>query len=107
MALALVDLYREGKTSKFVHGPTVTSCREVSKLAWWGLVVEEPTLRPDGGRAGYWKVTEKGEQFIKGQIKCQKYAHVFDSKVLGHDGEMTGISEAIGSPFHYNELMNA
>jgi len=107
MAKALVDLYKEGKTFKFVHGPTVTTCREVSKLSWWGLVVEESTLRPDGGRSGYWRVTKKGEQFIKKQIKCQKYAHVFDGKILNHVGDFINIEDAFGSPFHYNELMNA
>jgi hypothetical protein len=106
MARGLTELYKEGRASKFVHAPTVSSCREVSQLSWWGLVVEESTLRPDGGRSGYWRVTKKGEQFIKNEVKCEKYTYVFDSKILGHDGDMVDISEALGEPFHYRELMN-
>ena len=106
MAKGLIDLYKAGGISEFVHAPTISSCREVSQLAWWGLVAEESTLRPDGGKSGYWKVTKKGEEFIKSEVKCDKYTYVFDGKILGHDGDMVDISEALGEPFHYRSMMN-
>ena len=107
MARSLIEMYRVGGLD-WVHVPTQIGARsrEEGKLAYWGLVEEERERRPDGGRAGYWRVTPYGELFIRRGVTIPKYARIFNGKVLGLDTtEQVSIKDALGTKFDYNELM--
>lgn len=107
MARSLIRMYRAGGLD-WVHLPTQIGARsrEEGKLAYWNLVEEEKILRPDGGRAGYWRVTKLGELFLKDQCTVPKYARVYNQKVLSLDpSEQVTIKDALGTKFDYNELM--
>ncbi len=71
----------------------------------WGLIEEERTLREDGGRAGFWRVTEAGEQWVRGEISIPKYALIYDGRRLGVRGDAVTIRDALGNNFDYQELM--
>lgn len=108
MARSLIAMYQVGGKD-WIHLPTQIGARsrEEGKLAYWGLVEEQKDVRPDGGRAGYWRVTDLGELFIKDRVKLPKYARVFDGRCLSLDPtEKVSIKDAIGDRFDYNELMN-
>lgn len=113
MARSLIAIYqasmRNGNAGLgWVHVPTEISARsrEEGKLAYWNLVEEERTLRPDGGRAGYWRVTRIGELFLKYQCTVPKYARVYNGRVLSLDpSEQVTIKDALGTKFDYSELM--
>lgn len=108
MAKALVTMFLAGAVYKFVHVPSLDGdTHEASQLSWWGLIEEDSNRRSDGGKAGYWKITEKGRQFLNKEITIAKHAKVYDGVVYGFDGDLINIDDALGSPFHYNELMNA
>src|SRR4051812_42949405 len=70
MAASLVKMYRINKTD-WVHVPTSIGAksREEGKLRYWNLVEEQSGKGLHGGRAGYWRVTEFGEQFLLRQTK--------------------------------------
>lgn len=107
MAKSLIRMYRVGGL-EWVHLPTQIGARsrEEGKLAYWGLVEEEKTLRADGGRAGYWRVTLLGELFLRGKCTVPKYARVYDGRVLSLDAnEQVSIYDALGTKFDYAELM--
>jgi hypothetical protein len=107
MARSLITMYRVGGLD-WVHLPTQigSRSREEGKLAYWGLVEEERTLRPDGGRAGYWRVTPAGELFVRGKMTIPKYARVYDGRVLSLiTTEQVTIREALGDKFNYDDLM--
>lgn len=78
---------------------------DISKLRYWGLVEEERTLRPDGGRAGIWRMTHRGELFVRGIIMVKKYAHIYDGRCLKLSGELVDVRECLGEKFDYAELM--
>lgn len=107
MARSLIEMYREaGK--EYAHLPTVISSQRADegKLAYWGLLEEEKVRRPDGGRAGYWRVTDLGEAFIRSGLAVPKYAYVFNGKVLSLDNSVNvSIKDALGTKFDYAELM--
>ena len=84
-----------------------TDNREESKLRYWGLLEEEPTRRPDGGRAGWWRVTQHGEQWIRGEVVIPKYAEIYNGECLGLIGEPTTIRQALGKKFDLAELMDS
>ena len=106
MARSLIAMFTVGGTN-WVHVPTQIGARsrEEGKLAYWGLVVEERTLRPDGGRAGYWRVTESGKQFVLQLKNIPEYAIVYNGRVLGFDGPSVSITDALGKKFNYDDLM--
>lgn len=107
MARSLIAMYQVGRRD-WVHLPTQIGARsrEEGKLAYWGLIEEQITPRDDGGRAGYWRVTALGEQFLKAKVSLPKYARIYDGRLLSLDqSEMVTIRDVIGDKFDYNELM--
>jgi hypothetical protein len=73
----------------------------------WHLVAELDEPRDDGGRAGYWRVTELGVEFLRGTLRVPKYARVYDGRRLGFAGELVGVADCLGEPFRLDELMAA
>ena len=106
MARSLIAMYR-AKAMQWQHVPTTVGgkSREEGKLAYWGLVEEEKVLRPDGGRAGYWRVTQKGWAFLTNTLKIDKYVYVYNGKPLSFEGPQVTIEDALGDGFDYKELM--
>ena len=80
--------------------------KQETTIARWGLMEEEAVRRPDGGRAGFWRVTADGERWLKGEKNIPKYALLYDSKCLGHRGEYVSIHDALGMNFDYRSVMN-
>lgn len=105
MARALITLYRHaGRT--YAHAPSLPGdTHEMSQLSWWGLVEDEGTLRDDGGRAGWWRVTDAGEAFVRDLSTVPKYARIYDHRCLNLVGDPVGIRDALGKRFRYDELM--
>ena len=106
-AAALIRLYRAAGT-EFAHWPTVNRGfrADECKMEYWGLVEEASIPREDGGRAGWWRVTDAGADWVTGRSSVPKYARIFDSKCLGLVGADVTIRDALGVKFNYNELMN-
>lgn len=106
MAVSLIRMWKTAGLD-WQHVPTTIGgkSREEGKLRYWGLVEEETTLREDGGRAGYWRVTPRGRDFIHTVIVVEKYALVYDGRCLGLIDGPIGIRACLGSKFDYAELM--
>lgn len=105
MARSLIHIYRiNGKGWVHVRAIGARS-REEGKLAYWGLLEEQTGVGLHGGRAGYWRVTDKGEQFLLHNLTVPMYARVFDGKVYGFEGGAVNIKDALGTKFNYEELM--
>lgn len=51
--------------------------RDVATCAYFDL------MEQDEKRRGYWRITETGKAFLRGDATIPKYAHVFDGKVRG------------------------
>lgn len=107
MVEALVAMARAGALTGWKHMPTVVGAKRAdeAKLAYWGLLEEERTLRDDGGRAGYWRITTDGHAFLKGDLKVPKYALVYNGKCVGHDGDMVTAETCLGHKFDLAELL--
>lgn len=94
----------------WVHVPTTGRLAqlggEFARLRYWGLIVEEPEVRPDGGRTGWWQLTEKGHRFVHFKMSLPKYVKIYDGRVLGFDdAQRVSIVDALGHKFNYHELM--
>jgi len=110
MARSLIMMWRLAGTD-WMHltdlGPMDDRGREETKLAYWGLVEEERTERPDGARDARHRVTPLGAHFVKGEVSVQKYARVYNGGgvSVGLTGPLIDIHDALRDKFDYQELM--
>jgi hypothetical protein len=109
-ARALIVQYRH-YGSVWAHLPALRMLQgaqhsnEEPKLRYWGLLEEESDRREDGGRAGWWRVTDLGERFVLGQARVEKYARLYDGRCLNLAGPFVSIQDALGNKFNYDDLM--
>jgi hypothetical protein len=82
-----------------------TVAGDFAKLKHWGLIEEELIRRPDGGRAGWWRLTELGLLFSHERVRVRKYVRLFDNNLIGFDGPEILIADAFRNPFDYAEIM--
>ena len=80
---------------EWVHVPSLvpSRARDDAMLCYWGLVERSRDVRPDGGEKGVWRLTEKGFQFLRGELKIEKYAWVKDKRVIYFDGPLITIGD--------------
>lgn len=84
-----------------------TNSRDTTRLALWGLIEEERAVRDDGGRVGNWRITERGHQFIHGQIVVPKYAVTLFGERIGYDDEQSVmVADCYGEGFDLADLMS-
>lgn len=108
MARALILLYQRSDPDGWGHFPTILDGRRADegKLAYWSLIEEATERREDGGRAGWWRITDQGRAFVQRRLEVPKYARVYDGRLLGFEGDPVRITDCIGDKFNYQELMD-
>lgn len=111
MARALISIYRASYWEK-KHWVEISKLlphnqvADAAKLRYWGLIEEEPSVRSDGSeRTGFWRITVKGIDFVRGRCAVEKYAKLYDGRCLGFEGDVVLIQESLGKNFNYSELM--
>ena len=111
MAAALCWMWTHARDA-WIEVPTaapawILKAREYPKLAWWGLIEEQPRADGSSGRtSGVWRVTQKGADFVRGGRPVARYAFVYNGTVEDFTTERpTWIREALGDRFDYRELM--
>jgi hypothetical protein len=82
-----------------------TTSRDYSILEYWNLVERGTDFRENLRTSGMWRITGRGIQFVKGRIKVQSHAVIYDATLLGYSGEMIDVYQALGNKFSYEELM--
>lgn len=110
MAHALVVMYAKCGLD-FFYKPDVlrgvgASARDESLLRYWRLIAERHGKGSEG-HVGWWRVTEKGEAFVRGRITVPKYVTVYNGIHTGFEGEQVSITECLGSRFSLRELLDA
>lgn len=108
MAADLLTAYRDVGQSWWDSRETLRYAGgDYAKLAYWHLIQESTgDYREDGStRTGLWRLTDHGVAFAEAKILLPKYARIYDGRCLGFDGELIGIQDALGTKFHYADLM--
>lgn len=112
-ARALIALYRDhGRSFGYLPDVARTHLSDsahqggtLSLAHCWGLIEEERAALGDNGRAGWWRVTELGEQFILERASVPSHARIFNGRVLSLVGDPIGIRSALGKHFNRTELL--
>lgn len=106
MAIVLINWYKTGK--EWVHPikDLKTINGDYAKLRFWGLV-EESYDRPEEDKkaTGYWRITQKGKEFVNNRLTVQEKARIYDNRFFGLIGKEINIKQALGNKFNYSELM--
>lgn len=88
----------------------VNANNDVGLLRHWGLLLPRGDERDDGGKhSGYYRITDRGRAFVRGEVDVEKYIYLYDQKLLPQplgDRERTTIQEALGDKFNFRELMS-
>ena len=122
MATALIRIYHETAFTYITPPPHIVmdfgeawvrfadvlahnQIADAAKLRYWGLLVEQPETRLDGGRRGLWRITYRGYEFVRGEMSVPRYAVVFDGNLLQLEGEPVTIQQCLGNAFDYSALM--
>jgi hypothetical protein len=114
MARQLIAIYRKGGTYRrawvevpeLIKGMRGAGGGDYAKAAYWSLIEQRPGVREDGSaRTGWYRVTIQGEAFVRGLLKAQRFALVFNGQVHGFDGPLVNIRQCLGKKFDYNDLM--
>lgn len=108
MVRGLIAMYRAGAADDYVHAPTVNRSSanvDTAKNVYWGLIEEAPEKREDGGRAGWYRLTPLGVDWLLGRATIPTFAVTYADRLLGHDGPPRSVQEALGTKFDYADLM--
>jgi len=80
---------------------------DVAKLRHWDLIVSEIDVKGDGpGRVGFYGITYKGVDFVKGGEEIPRHVLIYNNQVRGFSEEYTNIKKALSDRFSYDELMS-
>jgi hypothetical protein len=111
MARSLIAMYHVVPQGEWFYLPGTLKGRlnfggDATKSVYWKLIEEDNGTRDDGSsRSGWWRVTDRGRDFVRNLIGIPKYARIYDGHLLGFEGEDVRITDALGTKFDYNELM--
>lgn len=72
---------------------------------WWGLVEREENSDTKKHTSGNWRITERGLQFVRGEIEVPSHVLTYNAECIDSSETMTTISQSLGRPFDYRELM--
>ncbi len=89
-----------------VKGISDTGTNDFSKLAYWGLIDEMANDSTAKRTSGYWRITQKGHDFVNCKIVLLEHALIYNRLCNGFGGVKINIVDALGKKFNYQELMN-
>ncbi len=115
-ARALIAMHVESGRD-WVHIPTLMR-RRLSDVAHrggyvtmsqhWGLI-EEATdeRRGDGGRRGWWRLTDAGESFVLHGLRVPRVARIYNGRCLGLDVSegYVSIQDVLGTDFDLQQQL--
>jgi hypothetical protein len=108
MASILIKYYKRG--FEWVHPieEFKTINGDYAKLRHWGLTEKSSEVSdPDKKSNGKWRITQKGVDFVEGNLKISQTAMLYNNKCWGFKGKHVSIREALGTKFNFQELMNS
>ena len=123
MAAAMIHIYRyfeRDDAKEWLHVENYLKSLPISaairgdygKLRFFETLAKEPLLlkgagkREDGSsRNGFWKITNSGKAFVRGEVKVPKAVYLYNDERQAVSAELIDIHAALAKKFDYNELM--
>ena len=112
MAMTMIALFRKKKfgfvrVEEFLRVNGYPRSGDFPYLVHYGMLEKMSGERADGSKKnGFYKLTDKGRQFVLEQIKVPQTFIIYNGKCEGFEGKEIGIVDALGKHFDYRELMS-
>lgn len=109
MARDMILLWQKSGTD-WAYLPDVVPERggNLVKMRYWGFL-EKRTNEDGSAKVGWWRVTEKGEAWIRGETTVPKFALIYNGKCLGllpgPQSDSVSVTDALAARFSYKALM--
>ena len=117
MAVFLISLYKlDQERHDWFHAREIlaltksyTTSRDYCILEYFGLAEprEKDPEDTDRRTSGYWRLTDKGREFVLNHINVLSHVLIFNNRYFRAVGKDINIIQALGNKFNYQELMNA
>jgi len=75
-------------------------------VSYFALAEQRTNEDTDKRRSGFWRPTQRGIDFVGGNISVPRHAYVYNGRLLGFSDEQVDIITCLGIYFSYEELMN-
>ena len=113
MVLALICIYRKQYQAgeEWIHFKEIFDWNgiyvggDMNKLPYWGLIEQRSNTCKTKRRSGYWRITQKGMDFVLRKHKVPSHINLYNQGFLGFSGDDIDIVDALGKNFNYQELM--
>lgn len=95
------------KTTEILQGQThlVAGGTDGGFLEHWGLIFRLRGTNKAGGKAGVYKPTLAGIQFVEGKTSVPSHVHMLCGECIGFSSTQVTIRDCLGDKFDYDELM--
>ncbi len=111
VAKFLIKLYvaqqhhdRYYKTRELYPGDNKASTEGVI-ARFWGLIDVAETHDSGGAPVGSYHLTDLGRRFVMDVERVKSHAFTYNSELLGLDGKMVSIHDALRKKYNYDDLM--
>jgi len=84
---------------------SIVRTNQLPTTRWWGLAERQPSGDSAIKHSGWWRVTDKGNQFARGMITIPKEVFTYNAEVLYFGCDLIHIKEAFKNQFDYEEVM--
>lgn len=110
LMLDLWNVHLADPGAQWVNIPRLEKSKggDEAKARFWGLIEPQPGERPDGStRTGWWRLTDRGRAFLRGELTVPKRAKIYGGKFYGFvEGDpLVGIADIMDDQFDYDRLM--
>jgi len=107
MVRFLISLvYKSTASEPWVHHSDLTyTGRDYNYIKDWGLAETRRSEDPDKKDTGFWKPTDTGLAFVQGRLRVPSHIYAYNGTCYGFTSRMVTISEALGQPFRFDELL--
>jgi len=80
-----------------------------AELRFWGMIEKKPNNDSTKKASGFWRITDKGREFVAGEIEVPSRILIFNNKFQGYaeNSENINIRQALDNRFDYADLMGA
>ena len=103
----MLKRFRRNQWIEIAKAPKlILRSKSLATLHHWELLERQPNVDPDKKGSGFWRLTQKGRDFVRHKITVPKYAFVFDNKLIKFSRQHTNVIAALGKKFSYQELMS-
>ena len=105
MARALIIIYKLTKDGNSVHVQSEFTKLGLRATTMDYAYLEKWSLIEQSGSNGYWKITQRGKEFVEDDIDLPEYALVYNGNVYKWADNLVNIETALTEEFDLDEII--